>query len=218
MAHALLFFLSSAYADDSSTEIKRLIDAYVILDRNAADPVSSDQAFYQGAIPGLLRHLDPHSVFFDPGQFQQLKEMQNSTSRGFGTVVSVLPGRVIVLQALPGTPSSKSGISPGDEILAVNNIRLDRLDLDQLVSLLGQSKQQPARLDVRRPGNARMLQFTLTPEAMQAPSVERAFLLRPGIAYLRVASFDEKTASEIKQGIEKLGGADLNGLVLDLRN
>ncbi|MGI8988910.1 MAG: S41 family peptidase [Bryobacteraceae bacterium] len=214
---ALLFFLPSSYAADSA-EIKRLIDAYVILDRNAADPVSSEQAFYQGAIPGLLRHLDPHSVFFDPGQFEQLKQMQNSTSKGFGTVVSVLPGRVIVLQALPGTPSSKSGISPGDEILAVNNIRLDRLDLDQLVSLLGQSKQQPARLDVRRPGNARMLQFTLTPEAMQAPSVERAFLPRPGIGYLRVASFDEKTGSEIKQGIEKLGGANLKGLVLDLRN
>ncbi|MDQ6705983.1 MAG: S41 family peptidase [Acidobacteriota bacterium] len=214
---ALLLFLSPSYAADS-TEIKRLIDAYLILDRNAADPVSSEQAFYQGAIPGLLRHLDPHSVFFDPGQFEQLKQMQNSTSKGFGTVVSVLPGRVIVLQAMPGTPSSKSGISPGDEILAVNNIRLDRLDLDQLVSLLGQSKQQPARLDVRRPGNARMLQFTLTPEAMQAPSVERAFLIRPGIGYLRVASFDEKTGSEIKQGIEQLGGANLKGLIIDLRN
>ncbi|MDQ6665219.1 MAG: S41 family peptidase [Acidobacteriota bacterium] len=213
----MLFFLSSSYAADSA-EIKRLIDAYMIVDRNAADPVSPDQAFYQGAIPGLLRHLDPHSVFFDPGQFEQLQQMQNSTSKGFGTVVSVLPGRVIVLQALPGTPSSKSGISPGDEILAVNNIRLDRLDLDQLVSLLGQSKQQPARLDVRRPGNARMLQFTLTPEAMQAPSVERAFSPRPGIGYLRVASFDGKTGSEIKRGIEELGGANLKGLIIDLRN
>ena len=50
------------------------------------------QAIYQGAIPGLLRVLDPHSVFFDPGQFDQLQKMQESTQKGFGSVVSLLPG------------------------------------------------------------------------------------------------------------------------------
>jgi carboxyl-terminal processing protease len=109
-------------------------------------------------------------------------------------------------------------MSPGDEILAVNNIRLDRLDMDQLIGLLQQSRQQSARLAVRRPGNARMLDFTLTPEEMQQPSVERAFLLKPGIGYLRIASFDEKTGEQIKSAIESLGGRELKGLVLDLRN
>jgi len=71
---------------------------------------------------------------------------------------------------------------------------------------------------VRRPGNARLLEFTLTPEEMQQPSVERAFFVKPGIAYLRVASFDEKTGGQIKEAIEKLGGKKLKGLVLDLRN
>ena len=53
---------------------------------------------------------------------------------------------------------------------------------------------------------------------MQSPSVERAFLLKPGVGYLRVSSFDEKTGEQIKEAIEKLGGAKLKGLVLDLRN
>ncbi len=203
---------------DTPRELKRLIDVYAIIESRAADPVNPEQAFYQGAIPGLLRKLDPHSVFFDPGQFEQLKQMQNSTSKGFGSVVSVLPGRVIVLQTLPGTPSAKSGLAPGDEILAVNNIRLDRLDLDQLVGLLGQSKSAPAKLDVRRSGNVRLLQFTMVPEELQEPSVDRAFLLKPGIAYVRVTSFEEKTAAQLHDGIEKLGGAKLHGMVLDLRN
>jgi carboxyl-terminal processing protease len=157
-------------------------------------------------------------LFFDPQQFEQLKQLETSTRKGFGSVVSVLPGRVIVLQTTPGTPSAKSGMSPGDEILAINNIRLDRLDLDQLIGLLQQSRQQPAQLVVRRPGNSRMLEFTLTPEEMQQPSVERAFLLKRGIGYLRVASFDEKTGRQIKEAIESLGGSKLRGLVLDLRN
>ncbi len=193
------------------------MDAYSVIESYAADPVNSEQAFYQGAIPGLLRRLDPHSVFFDPGQFDQVKKMQESTTKGFGTVVSILPGRVIVLQATPGTPSARSGLAPGDEILAVNNIRLDRLDMDQLTELLGESRQHPARLDVRREGNARLLQFTLTPEEMQAPSVDRAFLIAPGYGYVRITSFEEKTGTQTREAIEKLGGRNLKGLVLDLR-
>lgn len=204
--------------DPLSDDVKRFMDVYSIMEAMNADPVNSEQAFYQGAIPGMLRKLDPHSVFFDPGQFEQLKQMQASTHKGFGSVVSLLPGRVIVLQATPGTPSAKSGIEPGDEILAINNIRLDRLNLDQLVELLSESRQQPAHLDVRRGGNVRLLQFTLVPEEMQSPSVERQFMIRPGIAYLRVASFDEKTGHDIHDAIEKLGGSQINGLVLDLRN
>src|SRR5580693_290881 len=118
---AALLFVTFATAEYLDHQVKRLVDAYALVEQNAADPVNSEQAFYQGAIPGMLRKLDPHSVFFDPGQFEQLRQMQTSTRKGFGSVVSLMPGRVIVLQATPGTPSAKSGIEPGDEILAINN-------------------------------------------------------------------------------------------------
>ena len=204
--------------DEDAHTMKKFIDAYKILEQNTADPFDVDKAFYEGAIPGLLRHLDPHSVFFDSGQYQQLQQMESSTTKGFGTVVSVLPGRVLVLQTLPNTPSEKSGMSPGDEILAVNNYRLDRLDEEQIIELLSESKQRPAELVVRRPGNARLLELRLTPENMKTSSVERVFELQPGIGYIRVTSFEEKTARQIHDGIEKLGGRNLKGLVLDLRN
>src|SRR5579863_6826347 len=126
-------------ADDIESQMKRLLDAYAIAEQNAADPVTSEQAFYQGAIPGLLRRLDPHSVFFDPGQFEQVKKMEASTQKGFGSVVSLLPGRVIVLQTLPGTPSAKAGLGPGDEIIAVNGYQLNRLSMEQIIQLLTQS-------------------------------------------------------------------------------
>src|SRR5512138_1779730 len=215
----LRFVLASlSAADDIDRQVKSLIQAYSIVEQNAADPVSSEQAFYQGAIPGLLKTLDPHSVFFDPGQFEQLKQMERSEQKGFGSVVSVLPGRVIVLQTLPGTPSAKSGLSPGDEIVGINGIRLDRLEIEQLVQLLTESRQRQVRLDVRRPGNARLIPLLLTPEDVEASSVDRAFLLRPGVGFIRVTSFDVQTGKQIKDAIEKLGGANLRGLVLDLRN
>ena len=210
--------LTAVAADDLDSEIKSFISVYAQVEGNAADPVTSDQALYQGAIPGLLRVLDPHSVFFDPGQFDQLKRMEASTQKGFGSVVSVLPGRVIVLQTLPGTPSAKAGLSPGDDIVAVNGYVIAQFDIDQITELLTESRQRPARLEVRRPGAARILDFTLIPAEMQSPSVERAFLLGAGMGYIRVSSFDEHTVEELKAAIEKLGGDRLTGLVLDFRN
>ena len=204
--------------DDLDKQLRSIIGAYAVAAENAADPVNSEQALYTGAIPAMLRKLDPHSVFFDPEQFEQLKRMETATSKGFGSVVSVLPGRLIVLQTIPGTPSQKAGLAPGDEILAINGYIIGQLDTDQLPQLLEQSRQRQARLDVRRPGVPSLLRFTLTPEEMQSPSVDRAFFIGAGIGYIRVTSFDEKTAQQVKAAIEKLGGDRLAGLGIDLRN
>ena len=74
-------------------ELKKLVGVYAAVESESADPVPAAIAIYQGAIPGMLRTLDPHSVFFDPDQFEQLQQMQASERKGFGTVVSLLPGR-----------------------------------------------------------------------------------------------------------------------------
>ena len=217
LAAAQINAQTAAQTDELQNSVKQITDVLSIARSQAADPVNLDQALYQGAIPGMLRELDPHSVFFDPDQYQQLKHMEESEQKGFGSIVSVLPGRVIVLQAMPGSPSQKAGLSPGDEILAINGIPLNRLEFQQLVQLLTVSRQRQAGLLVRRPGNARLLQFVLDPALMDAPSVDRAFFLKAGIGYIHVASFDPKTAAQLKEAIEKLGGKNLAGLVLDLR-
>ena len=219
-AFVLLFAQEGTAAGGESMDsaVKRFIDVFAAVEENAADPVNSASAVLEGAIPGMLKRLDPFSVFFDPAQFEQLRELEKSTRKGFGSVVSILPGRVVVLQTLPGTPSARSGMNPGDEIVALNGIPLARLDTEQLLQLLTQARNQRVRLDVRRPGNARLIPLILTPEDVDTPSVERAFLIRPGVAYLRVGTFDVPTGKAIREAIENLGGQKLNGLVLDLRN
>ncbi len=213
-----LFLLQAApAAPDIESQLRRFTEIYAAVENQAAEPVDPDQAIYEGAIPGMLRTLDPHSVFLNPDQFDQLKKMQDSVSKGFGTVVSIVPGRVIVLQVLPGTPSAKAGLAAGDEILSINGVRLDRLDIDQLVQLLSEAHQKPASLDVRRSGSTRILQFVLTPEDLQTPSVARTFFVRPGVGYIKVTAFDVQTGADIQKAIEKLGGRRLKALILDLR-
>ena len=133
-ALAALGFAADPPKDDDGRLMKRFIDAYRILEQNAADPFDLDQAFYQGAIPGLLRHLDPHSVFFDPGPVRSAQANGVVHPEGFrhGGIGAARPrGRAA---DPPNTPSEKAGMTPGDEILAVNNYRLDRLDPDQIVA------------------------------------------------------------------------------------
>jgi carboxyl-terminal processing protease len=219
----LLFTVAVLRADDDPAaalvpEIKKLVDVFATVESEAADPVEPQRAFYEGAIPGMLQALDPHSSFFEPDQFEQLKQMQQGEAKGFGTIVSIVPGRVIVLQAMDGSPSAKAGLSAGDEILAINNIALAPLEPEQLVELLTAARQKAAALDIRHPGNARTFRLTLTPELIDTPSVDRHFEIAPAIGYLRIKSFEGPTGSLVKDMIEKLGGARLKGLVVDLRD
>ena len=101
----------------------------------------------------------------------------------------------------------------------MNNISIQQLEPQQIIELLTEARQQKITAYIRRQGYQRMFAFTLTPELVDAPSVERAFLLKPGVGYIRVSSWDLKTAKELSDAIAKLDQpTKLQELVLDLRN
>jgi len=208
-------------ADDPAAierELQKIAGVYATVESESADPIPAETAIYQGAIPGMLRTLDPHSVFFDPNQFEQLQQMQSSERKGFGTVVSLLPGRVIVLQALEGSPSAKAGLSAGDEIVGINTIPIRYLDVDQLTQLLTEARQKEATLEVRKPGSEGLVQIKMSPALLDAPTVDRAYMIAPGIGHLRITSFEQPTGELVRQTIDKLGGKSLQGLIVDLRD
>ncbi len=214
----LLCVPALALGDDGlDLHLQRFLDVYAVVEQQFADPVDPETTFYQGVLPSMLHTLDPHSAFLDRDQYERLQEMRTSTEKGFGSVVSLLPGRVIVLQTLPGSPSARSGLSPGDEIVVINRYPLAPLTIHQLVSLLGQSRQDRAELMVKRPGFARLIPMDLIPAEMADPSVRRSFVVEPGLAYVKLANFEENTAEELRQAIDGLGGDELSGLILDLR-
>ncbi len=208
-----------APAQDSFEEVLRTFTkVYAALEDNAASPVDPSQAIYDGALSGAVRALDPFSVFLTADRMVQLQEMQSSREKGFGSIVSILPGRIIVLQVLPETPMARAGIEPGDEFLAVNNYMISALSDEQIIELLNQSRQGQVAVVVRRPGSARPLQFVLAPQEMDSRSVDKAFLVDEDIGYIHIKAFEGETAKQFRDAVEKLGGDQLRGLVLDLRD
>ncbi len=219
LAAALSSLCVMAPAQESFEDVLRTFTkVYAAMEENAADPVEPSQAIYDGALSGAVRALDPFSVFLTADRMVQLQEMQSSREKGFGSIVSILPGRIIVLQVLPETPMARAGIEPGDEFLAVNNYMISALTDEQIVELLSQSRQGQVAVVVRRADSPRPLQFTLVPQEMDSRSVDKSFLLTEGIAYVHIKAFEGETAKQFRDAVEKLGGDSLRGLVLDMRD
>jgi len=212
----------SAQPKPPGEELEKILRKFALVlgavEENYADPTDADTLIYRGAIPGMLRTLDPYSVFFDPGQFHQLQQQQAARVEGFGTIVSVVPGRVVVLEAHTGGPAARAGIQPGDEILEINGYRIEYLDLPDLVELLTEAKKAPAQLRFMRFGSAALQSLTVTPAEMAQPSVSRVFVLQPGLGYIKLDGFESTSATELREAIEKLRGEGMKKLVLDLRD
>ena len=205
-------------ATDLAPELERFMEVFSAIEQHGSGPVSLDKMIYEGAIPSMLRRLDPHTQFFEPSQFEQLKQMEASEQKGFGSIVSVIPGRVIFLQIFPGTPTSKAGVQPGDELVGINNVVIGSLEPEQIIDLLTQARQHSISAFLRRQGVDHVLQVVLTPELQDAPTVDRSYMLKPGVGYIRITSWDMETATQLRAAIEKLSSTPLASLVIDLRD
>lgn len=204
--------------DDVSQESIRFVQIYADLEKNYMDGVNPDQVILEGGIRGMLSTLDPFSSFFNPDQFQMLQEQTRGNTLGFGSILYVSPGKVVVLQAAANSPSGRAGLGPGDEIVSVNGQRIARLDFNSLIELLEHARSQPVNLGVIHPGKLVPEEFKLVPAEVALPSVDKAFIFKPGVAYLHVSGFEQKTPLEIADALNRLGGAALKGVLLDLRD
>ena len=107
--------------DELSGDVQSFTKAYALVEQNFADPVNPDKAIYKGAIPGMLRTLDPHSNFFDPREYQALRDDQQGHYYGVGMLVGSRSGKTVVMAPFPGSPAYKAGLRPGDVISLVND-------------------------------------------------------------------------------------------------
>ena len=103
-------------ADDADQSLRAFTKVYSTVEQNFADEVKPDKAIYKGAIPGMLRTLDPHSNFFDPRDYQALREDQRGHYYGVGMSVQARNGKTMVMAPFAGSPAYRAGLRPGDVI------------------------------------------------------------------------------------------------------
>jgi len=203
--------------DDAAAQAAKFAALYSVIEQHYVEPVDPDHVIFDGGIRGMLSALDPFCAFLDRDQFELMQQQARGESIGFGSILYVSAGKVVILQTAQGSPSFRAGLAPGDEIVAINGERVERLDFQSLIDLLKSSRSRPVRLGVIHPGRVVPDDFNLRPAEIALPSVDKAFLWSPGIAYLHITSFEGKTPDEVATALDGLDAPHLKGLLLDLR-
>ena len=208
---------TTASTDDYQTSVRDFTRVLDVVQANYAEPVDVDKAVYQGAIPGMLRMLDPHSNFFDARQFALLREDQRGKYYGVGMIVAPRENHTVVMAPYVGAPAYNAGIRPGDVIMKVDDKSTDGLTTSDVADMLKGAKGTVVKITISREGYAEPLVFTVTRDEIPRHSVDIAFLIKPNIGYIRLSSFNETTDREIADALKDLNVSNLDGLVLDMR-
>jgi carboxyl-terminal processing protease len=208
---------TTASTDDYQSAVRDFTRVLDVVQSNYADPVDVDKAVYQGAIPGMLRMLDPHSNFFDAKQFSLLREDQRGKYYGVGMVVAPRENHTVVMAPYVGAPAYNAGLRPGDVIMKVDDKSTDGLTTSEVADMLKGPKGTVVKITVSREGYPEPLVFTVTRDEIPRHSVDIAFLLKPGVGYVRLSGFNETTDREIADALRQLNAPSLDGLILDMR-
>jgi carboxyl-terminal processing protease len=214
---------TTASADDYETAVREFTRVLDVVQANYAERVDVDKAVYQGAIPGMLRVLDPHSNFFDAPQFALLREDQRGKYYGVGMLVGPREDHTMVMMTYVGAPAHRAGLRAGDLIGKIDEKSTSGLTTSEIVDLLKGPKGTVVKVVVSREGYSEPLVFTVTRDEIPHHSVDATLMLRPGIGYIRLSGvnqlsgFNETTGREIAASLKELDAPTLDGLILDMR-
>ena len=207
-----------ADTSDLQDHIKNFTSVLSLVQQNYAIPVDTDRALYEGAIPGMLRVLDPHSTFFDPRQYALIREGQRGKYYGVGMTIGVRENYTVVLAPMPDSPAWKAGIRPGDIINSIDGKSAEGLTTSEVADLLKGPKGTTVHVAMVRQGESAPVTFAVTRDEIPRHAVDVSFVVRPGIGYIRLTGFEsEETDSDMAAALKQLDVAKLDGLVLDLR-
>jgi carboxyl-terminal processing protease len=199
--------------------LKSFTDVYALVEQNYAEPINGDKAdtaIYDGAIPGMLRVLDPHSNFYDPKAYARMREDQRGHYYGVGMVIQQQGNKVFVITPYENTPSYRAGIRPGDVVTAIDGKSADGMTSDMVAKSLKGPKGTHVQVTMVREGQSKPLVFDLVRDEIPHPSVDLAYEIKPGVGYIHLTQFQETTAQEVIDAVA--GFQNLHGLVFDLRN
>src|SRR6202790_4122638 len=208
---------TSSDVNNLQDSIKSFTRVLSVVEKNYANPVDTDHALYSGAIPGMLRVLDPHSSFFDPRAYSNLREDQRGRYYGVGMTIVPRENFTYVLAPMPNSPAYRAGIRPGDVIMTVDGKPAAGLSSSEVADMLKGPKGTIVHIAMKRVGYDDQLNFTVTRDEIPKHSVDISFDVKPGIGYIKLSGFNETTDTELAAAVKQVDATKLDGLVLDLR-
>jgi carboxyl-terminal processing protease len=211
----------SAFAgrdDETYKQLELFARVLSYVQNNYVEPVQEQQLIH-GAIKGMLETLDPHTLFMPPEVFKEMKIDTSGEFGGLGIEVVKKDEVITVVSPLDDTPAARAGIRPGDQIVAIDDEATKGMDVARVISKLRGPAGKKIVLSIMREGFNAPREIVVIRDHIRLVSIEGQ--LYQGIGYVRVKNFQERTDAYLRKELERLralNGAELRGLVVDLRN
>jgi carboxyl-terminal processing protease len=217
LAGGLFGSTALAKQDQVQQQYKVFTSALAAVDREYVEEVPSDRLVY-GAIDGMLKTLDPHSSFFDPKQYAQLRERQEGRYYGLGISIQVIDGDITVMSLFEGSPAYRSGIRRGDVIARIETQDTKNWTSEQAVRKLKGPKGTKVNISIRRPGYDKLIDMDVERDEVNITTVRGAFMIDATTGYIKLGDFSETSDREVGQALEALTAQGMKRLVFDLRD
>ena len=165
-----------------------------------------------------LRALDPHSNYMPPQILEETEADLTGNFDGIGIQFNVPNDTAVVIEVIPGGPSEKIGLQPGDRLLKVDttNIAGVHFPQDSMVRRIKGPAGSKVVMTVKR--GKEVIPFEITRGKIPTHSVDAAFMVNDTTGYLRLAKFSRTTEAEFIQGLADLTKSGMTELILDLRD
>jgi carboxyl-terminal processing protease len=192
------FFGSSAQVsqDQVSQQYRVFTAALAAIDREYVESLPSDRLIYD-AVGGMLQTLDPHSSFFDPKQYAQMRERQEGRYYGLGISIQVIDGDITVMSLFEGSPAYRSGIRRGDVIARIKGEDTKNWTSDQAVKQLKGPKGTTVQIGIRRPGYNKLIDMEVERDEVNIVTVKGAFMIDEQTGYIKLGDFGETSDKEV---------------------
>src|SRR3954467_10091033 len=195
---------------------KTFTAALSAIESKYVDKVDSDRLVY-GAVRGMLGTLDPHSSFFDPREYAQMRERQEGRYYGIGVSIQAIDGDITAMLVFEGSPAYKKGIRRGDILARVAGDDAKGWTVDQAMQKLRGPKGTTVDVGVKRRGYEQLIPFQLTRDEVTIPTVPAYFMVDATTGYIRMQDFGENTDRDVKHALHDLAAKGMRRLLFDVR-
>ncbi|OHE59337.1 MAG: peptidase S41 [Thermodesulfovibrio sp. RBG_19FT_COMBO_42_12] len=197
-------------------ELKVFTETLSVVRKSYVEDVKPKDMIYN-AIKGMLGSLDPHSGFMTPEMYKEMQVDTKGEFGGIGIQIGIKEGMLTVIAPIEDTPAYKAGIKAGDHIIKVNNEFTKDMGLHDAVSKMRGAPGTSVKITILREGWKETKDFNIVREIIKIKSV-KSKLFEDGIGYVKINQFQEQTASDLSNAMEKLMQENITALILDLRN
>ena len=213
-----LFGRSALATDDKVPEHYRAFTAALnAIENSYVDKVEPDRLVY-GAVRGMLGTLDPHSSFFDPREYAQMRERQEGRYYGIGVSIQAIDGDITAMLVFEGSPAYKKGIRRGDILARVAGEDAKGWTVDQAMHKLRGPKGTNVEVGIKRRGYEQLIPIQLTRDEVTIPTVPAYFMIDATTGYIRMQDFGENTDRDVKHALHDLASKGMKRLLFDVRN